>query len=439
MKSHGALPLKRRVELLHSFYDALKRNEDGLLQAIKEDLNKSDQEGYMCELALVYSEIKYMLKHAIKAAKPHRVGMTLASFPSGGATIRSPYGTVLIVSPWNYPYLLTFQPLVGAIAMGNRAIVKPSELSPNCSLMIKKVVEEAFKEDEVKVFLGEREVSSALFALPFDLLFFTGSTKVGRIAYMEAAKHLTPCVLELGGKSPCLVLDDADLELTAKRICMGKVINAGQTCVAPDYVLLPKGKVDEFVSIFKKMKQEMVPGGELNSPFYAKIISEGHLKRLQGLIEGEQLCFGGKVDSGRMEITLLKANGESKSMQEEIFGPILPIIEYESLDEALQFIASRPRPLAFYVFSRSKRRALRIMEQVDFGGGAVNHCIMHLTNHHLPFGGVGDSGIGRYHGQASIEAFSYQKGVLVSGKMDNSLRYPPYTHKKFLKVKGLLK
>lgn len=252
MKSHGALPLKRRVELLHSFYDALKKNEDGLLQAIKEDLNKSDQEAYMCELALVYSEIKYMLKHAIKAAKPHRVGMTLASFPSDGATIRSPYGTVLIVSSWNYPYLLNFQPLVGAIAMGNRAIVKPSELSPNCSLMIKKVVEEAFKEDEVKVFLGEREVSSALFALPFDLLFFTGSTKVGRIAYMEAAKHLTPCVLELGGKSPCLVLDDADLELTAKRICMGKVINAGQTCVAPDYVLIPKGKADEFISILPR-------------------------------------------------------------------------------------------------------------------------------------------------------------------------------------------
>lgn len=439
MKSHGCLPIERRIELLKSFRDSLKRNEEGLLKAIKADLNKSDQEAYMCELALIYSEIKYMLKHAKKAAKPHRVGMTLASFPSGGANIRSPFGTVLIVSPWNYPYLLTFQPLVGAIAMGNRVIVKPSELSPNCSTMIKKVVEEAFREDEVKVFLGEREVSSTLFALPFDLLFFTGSTKVGRIAYMEAAKHLTPCVLELGGKSPCLILDDANMELTAERICMGKVINAGQTCVAPDYVLVPKGKADEFVTLFAKKKEEMVPGGELHSPFYAKIISEGHLKRLQGLIEGEPLCFGGRTEQGRMEITLLKANGESKSMQDEIFGPILPIIEYESLDQAIEFISSRPRPLAFYVFSRSKRRAMKIMEQVDFGGGAINHCIMQLTNHHLPFGGVGDSGLGRYHGQSSIQTFSYQKGVLVSGKFDNSLRYPPYTHKKFLKIKGLLK
>lgn len=383
----------------------------------------------MTELGLVYDELSYCLRHLRSFCKAKNVKVGLANFPGKGKVIRDPYGKVLILSPWNYPVLLSLQPLIGAIAAGNSVALKPSELSPSCSKTIAKVIESAFDKDVAICLEGDAETAKELLSFSFDMVFYTGSTKVGREVYSSCADKLIPCVLELGGKSPVLALPSADIDLLARRLAFGKCLNAGQTCVAPDYLLLPKGKAKEFADAFEKAVTSFYPPKPLSCPFYPHIVSKRHFDHLKGLLDGERPLYGGEDDGKRIAPTVFLTGFESKAMGEEIFGPLLPIIEYEDLDWALSKIASLPTPLAFYCFGK-KKEAERIAMMVDCGGAVINDTIMHLSSHNLPFGGKGGSGLGCYHGPYSLLCFSRPKALLTKGKVDVKLRYPPFTKKK---------
>ena len=439
----GTLPVPARIRALERLEQALLAHEEDLYQALRADLGKSRTESYLCEVGLTLSELRYVRRH-VKAWSRRRPALpSLAQLPGRCFLQPEPYGVVLILSPWNYPVLLTLEPLIGALAAGNCAVVKPSAYSPNTSAVLSALIEKALPQEHAAVIQGGRQENQALLGQKFDYIFFTGSVSVGREVMAQAATHLTPVTLELGGKSPCIVDGTADLALAARRIVFGKFLNCGQTCVAPDYLLVQREKKDALLAQIAREIVRMYGEHPLESPDYGKIINEKHFRRLLGLLDSDKLVLGGERDPAALRIapTILdNVTGEDPVMQEEIFGPILPVLPVDSLEEAISFVRERPRPLALYLFTSSREAERRVFSQLSFGGGCVNDTILHLASSRLPFGGVGDSGMGAYHGKYSFLTFSHEKGILkTSTRLDVPLRYPPYTVRKERWARKLLK
>lgn len=427
-----------RIKNLKLLYQAINNYEDEILKALKTDLNKASFEAYASEVGLVLGEITFMLKNMRKFLKVNKVKTPLAQFLGVSKIYKEPYGNVLIIAPWNYPFLLSISPLIGAIAAGNCAIIKPSNHAGATSSLIKKMIDKTFDQAYISVIEGGREINQSLLDNHFDLIFFTGSQKVGKIVMEKAAKHLTPVVLELGGKSPCIVDKSADIKNAAKRIVWGKILNAGQTCVAPDYLLVDREVKSKLVLEIKKNIEVFIGSNSHKNPQYPKIINDKHFNRLNALIDSGQVIYGGQSNQNTRQISLTLMDNvgwDDKIMEEEIFGPILPIITYDDLDLVIEKIKSRPKPLALYLFTKSKKTENKILKEISYGGGCINDTVVHLATSYMGFGGVGESGMGSYHGQASIEAFSHSKSILKkSNWIDIPVRYPPYKNKlKFLK------
>lgn len=419
-----------RINQLKRLKQALKEFEPQLLSALQEDLGKPEFEGYEAELGILYEEINFTLKHIKSWAKPKRVPTPMVHFPAKSTVYTEPLGLVLIMSPWNYPLQLTVAPLIAAISAGDCAVVKPSRYSPATSGVIEKMLNQYFDEEYISVFQGGSQVNTALLELKFDHIFFTGSPHVGRIVMEAAAKNLTPVTLELGGKSPCIVDETADIPLAARRIAWGKLINAGQTCVAPDYALVHESVKEQFIKEYIASVRAFYGENPLHNAEYCKIINEKHFNRLLGLLSSGTAVLGGNADAAGRKIeptVLTEVTPESPVMQEEIFGPILPVLPFQSFTETLDFVKSRPKPLALYLFTTDAQRELRVMNEVPFGGGCVNDTVVHLSNPHMHFGGVGESGMGGYHGKMGFYTFSHQKSVLKkSNRLDVRFRYAPY-------------
>lgn len=426
-----------RREMLFRLQAAIRQNEQRIAEAVQKDLGKQPFETYMCETGIVLDEIRYHLRHLHGWMKPRRVRTPLAQFPSRSFLSPEPYGVALIMSPWNYPVQLCFTPLVGAISGGNCALIKPSDYAHNTSHVIAGIISETFPPEYIAVVEGGRAENSALFEEKFDYLFFTGSVEVGKIAMAAAAKHLTPVTLELGGKSPVIVDATADLAVAARRVAFGKVLNAGQTCVGPDYLLIEESVRDAFIAEFCRALHEFFPSGDMSK--MAHIISERHYRQKKALLDGQKIALGGRCDDERLFIeptVLVDVSPESPVMQEEIFAPILPVITWKALSEATDFIRSRPKPLALYLFTKKKAVTQQVLDQCAFGGGCVNDTIIHLATSQMGFGGVGDSGMGRYHGKDSFDTFTHSRSIVhKSFKIDLPIRYFPYTQKK----EGLLR
>ena len=433
--SGATRPLRFRREMLTRLELALTRWEGELLEALKADLNKSPYEGYMSELGPTLAELRFARGHLKKGARPVRHPAPLSQFPSVGTVYREPYGVSLILAPWNYPLFLTLAPLVSAIAAGSTAVVKPGEDAPASARALAEVLGRVFPPEYITVAEGGREEAEALVDKPFDVIFFTGSPAVGKKVMAAAAEHLTPVTLELGGRSPVILAPDADVELAAARIAWGKFLNAGQTCVAPDYCLVDRKVRDELVNELIQQFKKMLGEDPLANRNFVRIINHKHYNRLQGLLEHQDILYGGwhrddpESDSGWIAPTLVAdtLEGLSKPMGEEIFGPILPIIPYDDLDQALRFINRREKPLALYLFTRSKKTKAKVLNTCSFGGGCINDTIIHLATHHMAFGGVGNSGMGSYHGRQSFETFSHNRAIVDKATwIDLPMRYMPY-------------
>ena len=420
-----------RLVSLKALKRAILSNEDELCRALKQDLGKSRAEAFMCEIGLAISEINWLIKHLRGLMRKKYVLTPLAQFAATSFRSPSPYGNVLIISPWNYPLLLTLEPLADALAAGNTAILKPSAYAPETSDIIKKMLEESFNPGLVAVVTGGRAENQALLKQKFDKIFFTGSKEVGKEVMRKAAEHLTPVTLELGGKSPCIVEKSAKIGLAARRIVFGKFLNCGQTCVAPDYVLCDESIRESLVSAIKKEITLQFGSKPLENPDYGKIVNEKHFNRLKGLIDKGKTVYGGGLDeeNNRIEPTVMvDVNWEDAVMGEEIFGPILPILTYKTLDEAVLVIESHPHPLALYCFTEDKRVKERILKKCRFGGGCINDVVIHLATSEMPFGGVGESGMGSYHGRTGFEEFSHIRSIVDKKTwMDMPVRYQPYT------------
>ena len=432
-----------RLAALKKLKTAIQKRQDEIHAAIQADLGKSAFESYMCETGLTLSEISYMLKHTRSFAREKRVPTPLAQFHSRSFTKPSPYGSVLIMSPWNYPFLLTIEPLVDAIAAGNTAVLKPSAYSPNTSAVIKELIEDCFPPEFVTVITGGRSENTCLLKEHFDYIFFTGSQAVGKEVMRQAAEHLTPVTLELGGKSPCLVDRTANLKLAARRIVFGKFLNCGQTCVAPDYIYCDPVIKDQLVEEIKKEIRRQFTGDPLSVSTYGKIINEKHFQRILKLMDPAKTVWGGSTLPEKLKIAPTVMENVTFSdpvMQEEIFGPILPVLTFATVKEAVELVNARPKPLACYYFTSKKDREKTILQKVSFGGGCINDTVMHLVSSHMPFGGVGNSGMGGYHGKDSFDTFSHRKSVLKKSRLiDMPLRYPPYKDFYFKVMKKILK
>ena len=422
-----------RKRSLRTLLDAIRDGEAAISQALFDDLHKSPFESYATEIGLVREELTFFIRNLARLAAPRRASTPITLFKASSAVHRVPYGNVLIMSPWNYPFQLAVLPLVGALAAGNTAVVKPSNYAPATSRIIAETLSACFPEKYVAVLEGGRDTNTALLDQKFDCIFFTGSATVGKVVMEAASRHLTPVSLELGGKSPCIVDATAKVDLAAKRIAWGKLLNAGQTCVAPDYVLADKRIVPELLERLAFHIEAFFGPSTMTNPEYPKIISEKHFERLRGLIEGSAVHYGGKADAESLRIspTILHPVGEQDPvMGEEIFGPVLPVLSFDDIDEALAIIRKKPSPLALYLFTSSKAVERRIVDTVPFGGGCINDTVLHVANANLPFGGIGDSGMGRYHGKESFTTFSHAKSVLKKSTLfDPAIRYPPYGKK----------
>ncbi len=429
-ESGATRELSHRREALIRLRDTLKAHEDDIFDALHLDLGKSRYEAYATELGIVYEEIRYMLRHLAQLARPKHAGSGIANFPSRSRIYQEPYGSVLIMAPWNYPLQLALTPLAGALAAGNCAVVKPSAYAPHVSEVIKEILSEAFSEAFVYTVVGGRQANQDLLSQHFDYIFFTGGKAVGRQVMAAAAKHLTPVTLELGGKSPCIVDETADIAVAARRIVWGKFLNCGQTCVAPDYAVVHRSVKDKLIQAVKRNIEALYGREPVESRDYGKIINEKHFDRLQAILEKEPPASPWSSDRSRLKIgpvILEDARWDSAAMEDEIFGPILPVIAYDDLREVKAQIEKRPRPLALYLFSSSEKNIKFITGSLSYGGGCVNDTIMHLASTRLPFGGVGESGMGSYHGKYSFQTFTHQKSVLrKSIRVDLPLRYPPY-------------
>ncbi|WP_068615301.1 aldehyde dehydrogenase [Paenibacillus tuaregi] len=431
-----------RLERLARLAEVLRSYERDIMAALQQDLNKSELESYTTELGIVLEEIRHIRRRLRRWAKPRKVKTALTHVGSKGYIVPEPYGTVLIIAPWNYPFQLAVSPLVGAVAAGNTVVLKPSELAPAMSALLKRILGEVFSEDEVVVLEGGVEVSTALLEQKFDYIFFTGSVNVGRIVMEAASKHLTPVTLELGGKSPCIVHHDADVKLAARRIAFGKFTNAGQTCVAPDYLWVHKDIKDELLSELKIAVHSFYGERPLQHPDYGRIVSRRHFDRLVSFAGNGRIVMGGGSDEELLKIeptVIDQVTWDMPMMKEEIFGPVFPVMEYDSLDQVIQGVRSHPKPLALYLFSESRSVQQQVTESLSFGGGTINDTLMHLATPYLPFGGVGESGMGSYHGYESFKTFSHEKSVLVqTTRFDFTFRYP--SSKYALKImKKLLK
>ena len=428
--THATYDIAQRKAHLRALHAAVKAHEADIAAALKVDLGKSADESYTTETGLVLSEISYLLKHVSAWSRPHLRPTNLANAVATCRTICVPYGVTLVMSPWNYPVLLTLEPLAGALAAGNCCVVKPSAYSPATSAVLRQICEECFAPELVCVVEGGRAENAALLEQTWDYVFFTGSVSVGKLVMERAAAHLTPVTLELGGKSPCIVDATAKLETAASRIAWGKYLNCGQTCVAPDYVLVDERVHDEFVRLLCEKLRAMYGADALANPDYGRIVNEKHFTRVCGLIDADHVVYGGRADAEtlRIEPTVLDGVGpECAAMGEEIFGPVLPIITYTTLDEAEAFICARPTPLALYIFTRDAATERRFVRHVPFGGGCVNDVVVHLATPHMGFGGMGASGMGSYHGAKSFATFSHEKSILKKWLWpDLPLRNQPY-------------
>jgi aldehyde dehydrogenase (NAD+) len=416
-----------RIEALTSLGNMIRSHETEIMSALKKDLNKSDFDSYISEMGILLEEIRFTLKHIREWTQPKKVKTALTQMGSKGYIYSEPFGVALIISPWNYPLQLALAPLIGAIAAGNCAVLKPSELTPETSKLMAELINKTFPEEYVAVVQGDADTTQALLKEKFDYIFFTGSVSVGKVIMEAAAKHLTPVTLELGGKSPCIVHHDANLKLAAKRIAWGKFINAGQTCVAPDYLYVHKDIKNEFIKTLKDsinvLYEDIVKNGE-----FTRIVSERHFKRVTDLLTSGEILHGGNysIDTLTIEPTVLGGvTWDDPVMQEEIFGPVLPVLEYDNEATMIHKINEHPKPLALYIFSESKEFQGTVLDSISFGGGCINDTVMHLSSPYLPFGGVGESGIGAYHGRGSFDVFSHQKSILKqTTTFDLPFRYP---------------
>ncbi|MDU4968488.1 MAG: aldehyde dehydrogenase [Staphylococcus epidermidis] len=439
--THKTKNLKFRKQQLKLLSKNIKNHENELLDALYKDLGKSKVEAYATEIGMLLKSIKLMRKELKNWSKTKQTDTPLYLFPTKSYIKKEPYGTVLIIGPFNYPVQLVFEPLIGAIAAGNTAIVKPSELTPHVAIVIRDIIEDTFDETYVSVVEGGIEETQTLLSLPFDYMFFTGSEKVGKIVYEAAARKLIPVTLELGGKSPVIVDDTANIKVASERISFGKFTNAGQTCVAPDYILVQRKVKNDLIKALKKTITEFYGENIEKSPDFGRIVNQQHFNRLNDLIQihKDNVVFGGNSSKEDLYIepTLLdNITNDNKIMKEEIFGPILPIITYDNFDEVLEIIQSKSKPLSLYLFSEDENMTHRVLEELSFGGGAINDTLMHLANPNLPFGGVGSSGIGQYHGKYSFDTFSHMKSyTFKSTRLESSLFFPPYKGKfKYIKT-----
>ena len=439
--THKTKNLKFRKQQLKLLSKNIKNHENELLDALYKDLGKSKVEAYATEIGMLLKSIKLMRKELKNWSKTKQTDTPLYLFPTKSYIKKEPYGTVLIIGPFNYPVQLVFEPLIGAIAAGNTAIVKPSELTPHVAIVIRDIIEDTFDETYVSVVEGGIEETQTLLSLPFDYIFFTGSEKVGKIVYEAAARKLIPVTLELGGKSPVIVDDTANIKVASERISFGKFTNAGQTCVAPDYTLVQRKVKNDLIKALKKTITEFYGENIEKSPDFGRIVNQQHFNRLNDLIQihKDNVVFGGNSSKEDLYIepTLLdNITNDNKIMKEEIFGPILPIITYDNFDEVLEIIQSKSKPLSLYLFSEDENMTHRVVEELSFGGGAINDTLMHLANPNLPFGGVGSSGIGQYHGKYSFDTFSHMKSyTFKSTRLESSLFFPPYKGKfKYIKT-----
>ena len=426
----AALGLTARRTALKRLGAAIRAHERDISAALMADLNKSSTEGYMCEVGLTLSELSFVEKRLARWMRDRNHLTPLAQFPARSFTVQEPYGVVLIMSPWNYPFLLTMEPLIGAIAAGNCCVVKPSAYSPATSAVIRDILSQCFPPEYVAVVEGGRAENQALLDQKFDYIFFTGGTAVGKEVMSKAAKHLTPVTLELGGKSPCIVDATARLELAAKRIVFGKLLNCGQTCVAPDYLLIDRQVKDRFLAHLRK-QISLQYGDALDNNGYVRMVNRKHFDRVLGLIDPSKVVLGGGSNPDALKIQPTVLDGvspEDPVMGEEIFGPVLPVLPFDRVEEALEFVNARPRPLALYLFSREKRVQELFLRRASFGGGCINDTIIHLATSRMPFGGVGNSGMGGYHGRASFDTFSHRKSIVKKSPwIDLPVRYAPYT------------
>ncbi len=437
------LPVEARLEALKKLKKCIQEHEREINEALKADLGKSAFESYMCETGLVLSELSYMIKNTPSYAREQTVPTPIAQFSSRSYRKPSPYGVVLIMSPWNYPFLLSIDPLIDAIAAGNTAIVKPSAYSPNTSRVIEKILSQCFDRSHVAVVTGGRAENTCLLNEHFDYIFFTGSQHVGREVMEKASRYLTPVTLELGGKSPCIVEKSANLKLAARRIVFGKYLNCGQTCVAPDYIYCDREIKDELIRQIKKQIRKQYSASPLDNKNYGKIINEKHFSRILGLIDSQKVVHGGENNPDTLQIAPTVMDNvifEDAVMQEEIFGPVLPVLTYDSLDEAIGKINSMAHPLALYIFTSDKSAAEKVTSRCSYGGGCVNDTIIHLATSEMGFGGFGESGMGAYHGKDGFDTFTHYKSIVNKKTwIDLPMRYQPYHKlnekllKKFLK------
>lgn len=432
-RSGATLPIKLRIERLRLLYSAVEKYRDEISEALHGDLGKSRFESFMCEIGMTLSEIGYMIKHVKKFAKRQRVRTPLAQFPSRSYRQPMPYGNTLIMSPWNYPFLLTLDPLATAIAAGNTAIVKPSAYSPKTAAIVEKIVRECFDEEYVAVVRGGREENRSLLEQKFDFIFFTGSQSVGKEVLRKAAEHLTPTVLELGGKSPCIVDSTANIKLAARRIVFGKFLNCGQTCVAPDYILCESSVKGKFISAVCDEIDRQLGDDPLKNENYGRIINKKHFERLRSLIDPDKVIKGGKIDADTLRIAptvMDNVSCEDAVMGEEIFGPIMPILTFDKFDFVIDDLKKKEKPLALYLFSSDKCHIERVQNELSYGGGCINDVIIHLATSEMGFGGVGESGMGSYHGRDGFDAFSHYKSIVNKKNwLDLPMRYQPYNSK----------
>lgn len=432
-KSGATKSAEFRIHQLKTLKKLLVEHEEELSLAVYNDFKKSEFETYVTEIGVIHNEINFAIKHVKKWARPIRVSTSLINFPSRNYTIAEPYGSVLIIAPWNYPLHLSLVPLVGAIAAGNTVVIKPSEVTAHTSAALARVIGNWFKQAYISVVEGGEEEGKDLLAQDFDYIFFTGSSRVGKIVMEAAAKNLTPVTLELGGKSPCIIDSSADLKTSAKRIAWGKFLNAGQTCIAPDYLLVQEDIKTEFMGYLKETILSFYDVNARLSPDFPRIVNDFHFDRLIELLDDGEVFFGGKTDRSQrfIEPTILdNITEKDKVMQSEIFGPILPVLSFKTIPDVVDIVNSRPKPMALYLFTKSSEVEELIFKYCSFGGGAVNDVVAQIVNHHLPFGGVGNSGMGSYHGKKSFETFSHQKSILKKPFwLDLPFRYPPYKGK----------
>ena len=463
-RTGGTLSVKTRLAYLKRLRAAIIRSEKEIAAALKEDLGKSETEAYMTETGMTLSEAGCAIRNIRKWSRPRKVRTPLAQFPASSMIMPEPYGNVLIMSPWNYPFLLSVSPLISAIAAGNTAVVKPGAYAPATSAVIRKLVEEVFPGEYVFVTEGGRDVNSDLLEQKFDYIFFTGSKTVGRLVMEKAARHLTPVTLELGGKSPAIVDATADIAVSAARIVFGKYLNCGQTCVAPDYILVHRDAADRFIEACKREILGMFGLDPLSNPDYGKIINRKHFDRLCGVLDEvrDRCVFGGMTDGQSLKIspTIIRLGDiasascggpagsrenmgpdESlKIMQEEIFGPLMPVLTYGDMEDAVGYIDSHERPLAAYIFTGDRRTAKDLLRRLHFGGGCVNDTIIHLATENMPFGGVGESGMGHYHGKFGFDTFSHLKSIVNKPVwLDLPMRYQPYSDSKYRIIRKFLK